>query len=252
MPRFDLLRRHLELQESQEHTAAMGVMILPPNKRLDPWLEWEAVTLEKQYASMMRGDWGATPRQFYTANSSFQKDDALRAGLFDATFRRAEDVELAYRMQDIGVGFQFLAEAVVYHEPNRSYADWLKVPWQYGQYDVVMWQKKERASILQKARNDFHRRQRVLRLAARLLVGRKLLLNGFISAAAISASLSARIGFRRPCRGLYSAIFNLQYWQGFCESTGGRAAFWGHLLGPESKTEWREADTQPEASPPAV
>ena len=35
MPQPDLLRRHLDVQESEDRTAAMGVMVLPPNKRLN-------------------------------------------------------------------------------------------------------------------------------------------------------------------------------------------------------------------------
>jgi glycosyltransferase involved in cell wall biosynthesis len=221
-----LIRRHLELHQSAEHYAATGVMSLPSDKRLAPWLEWEAVTLDKQYQAMIRGDWAPTPRQFYTANASFRRQDAAAAGLFDTTFRRAEDVEMAYRMQDLGVQFEFLPDAVVFHEPNRSYKNWLRVPLLYGRYDVVMW-RKGRENILRSVREEFaHYRPAPLRALARLLVGRRLLLNSFISVAGKLAAVAGAAGMGRVCRPLYSAIFNLQYWQGVSEELGGRKAFW--------------------------
>jgi glycosyltransferase involved in cell wall biosynthesis len=221
-----LLRRHLELHATGEPIAAMGVMALNSETRLKPWLEWDALTLDKQYQAMIRGDWRATPRQFYTANASFRRQDAIQAGLFDPQFRRAEDVELGWRMLALGVRFEFLPDAIVFHEPNRSYKNWLRVPWLYGHYDVMMFREKGLDHIMTSLRQDFDTRKPMLRSLARVLVGRRFLLQGFCSLATILASVVSSVGLRRPGRMLYSAIFNLQYWQGFCEAMGDRSAFW--------------------------
>jgi len=221
----DLLRRHIEAHQGRAHLAAMGVMLLPPEKQLRPWLQWEALSLDKQYRHLKQGNWRATPRQFYTANASFGRDDALRAGLFDPRFRRAEDIEFAYRLEDHGGSFQFLPDAVVHHDPNRTYQEWLRVPLQYGHYDVVMG-REGRRSVLRHAAWDYSRRQIALKVAARALVGRHRLVQGFNVAAAGIGSAASLIHMPRVSRAAYSAIFNLQYWQGLSEGLGGREAFW--------------------------
>ena len=58
--------------------------------------------LAKQYEAMDRGVYGATARQFYTGNASVARRHVIAAGGFDTSFRRAEDVELAYRLADRG------------------------------------------------------------------------------------------------------------------------------------------------------
>ena len=77
----------------------------PKGFEMAPWVRWEQEMLMKQYQAMLRGDWPATARQFYTGNASLRRSHLLAAGGFDEGFRRAEDVELAYRLADKGLGF---------------------------------------------------------------------------------------------------------------------------------------------------
>jgi glycosyltransferase involved in cell wall biosynthesis len=224
MPAPDLLRRHLEAHEGSRPMAIMGAMILPPGKRLAPWLEWEACSLDKQYQQMISGDWHASHRQFYTANASFPRLTALEAGLFDTTFRRAEDVEFAYRLELAGAGFDFLPEAVVYHEPDRTYEQWLRVPYQYGYYDYVMTTRKGPSWTLDNAARDLQGRQPAIRAAVRLLMGRDTLFKVSVKLAGFAAVLAARAGMHGVSRAAYSAIFNVSYWQGVRDGFGSRAA----------------------------
>lgn len=221
-----LLETHLEAHQKAEKLAATGIMALPVGGRLSGWLEWEARSLQKQYNAMILGTWQPTPRQFYTANASFRRSDALAGGLFDPTFRRAEDVEFAYRLGDIRVNFDFLPDAVVFHEPNRTYQQWLQVPYLYGHYDVVMARGKSRAVVLQNAFDEFHYRNRCLRGLAMVFVGRKVLLRSFIAVAKNLGEASHWAHAGIVSYSVYSAIFNLQYWQGICDDVGGRGKFW--------------------------
>ena len=72
------------------------------------WIRWEEEMLEVQYQAMLSGEYPCTPRQFYTANASLSRDRFLEVGGFDGTFKRAEDVEMAYRMRDRGASFVFV------------------------------------------------------------------------------------------------------------------------------------------------
>lgn len=226
VPDGRLLQIHLEAHQKEEKLAATGIMALPVGSRLSGWLEWEARSLQKQYNAMIRRTWRPTPRQFYTANASFRRSDALASGLFDPTFRRAEDVEFAYRLSDIGVNFDFLPDAVVFHEPNRTYQQWLQVPYLYGHYDFIMARGKGRAVVLQNACREFHDRNRCLQGLAMVLVGRKVLLRSFIAIAKRLGEASHWAHVGTVSYSAYSAIFNLQYWQGICEDVGGRGKFW--------------------------
>ncbi|MCR5660672.1 MAG: glycosyltransferase [bacterium] len=50
-----------------------------------------------------------------TSNASLSKEFLLEAGLFDVTFPRWEDAELAVRLKRIGVVRKFVLNAIVYH-----------------------------------------------------------------------------------------------------------------------------------------
>jgi GT2 family glycosyltransferase len=226
----DLLRRHLEAHETEPGVAVIGKMALAESARLSPWAAWEANALYKQYEAMLEGRWTPTPRQFYTANASLRRDALLAAGLFDPLFRRAEDVELAYRLRDNGLGFRFAPEAIVYHRPGRSYAAWRRMARRYGYYDVAMWRRRGRAHVMPVIGHEFvHQRNAALRFAARLLVGRRGLLAAFAAGASAAAYGAAAARLGGASRSAYSAVFNLLYWQGVCEALGSREAFWAGL-----------------------
>jgi len=240
-PAPDLLRVHLEAHAAAESPiAGIGVFALPAGAKLAPWAEWEFVGLQRQYAAMLRGDWAPTPRQFYTANSSVPRSAYLAAGMFDPLYRRAEDVELAYRLRDRGLGFRFLPDAVIYHRPARSFDSWQRMAWQYGFYDVLMWRQKNRRHVLRVIGHEFrHQRHPLLQRAARKLVGRRRLLYAATAIGGRAANAISALGARRLTMPLYSAVFNLLYWQGVAETLGGRARF---LEGLEA---WRQPERQP-------
>jgi glycosyltransferase involved in cell wall biosynthesis len=231
----DLVRKHYEAHARGGPLAAIGVMAPPPQKRLSPWLEWEARVLQQQYRDMLKGLWPATPRQFYTANASFRRRHAIEAGLFDESFKRNEDVEFAFRLEDLGVKFEFLPDVIVHHDPGRPYAAWLRMARQYGHYDVMLWRDKGRGHLLTLAGELAAERPAVLRLAAGILVGRERLLDAFTAGAGFAARVSSLL--RIPAYHLaYGAIFNLQYWQGLFDELGDRDQFRAVLQGRPSGT----------------
>jgi GT2 family glycosyltransferase len=175
---------------------------------------------------MLRGDWPPSPRQFYTANSSVPRWAYLAAGLFDPVFRRAEDVELAYRLQDLGLRFEFLPDAVIDHRPHRTFEGWQSIARQYGYYDVLMWRTKGREHILPLIGHEFrNNRPRSLQFLAKALVGRRDALNAALRLMGWTVRLSARTGLRRIAKPGLSAIFNLLYWQAVAEALGSRQSF---------------------------
>jgi glycosyltransferase involved in cell wall biosynthesis len=112
----------------------------PARARQEPvWVAWEHAMLGKQYESFASGAWPtAGPHHFYTGNSSLRRAHLLAVGGFDESFKRQEDVEMAYRMQrQCGVRFVFDSAPDGIHRPQRAFASWLKVAYEYGRLDVV-------------------------------------------------------------------------------------------------------------------
>ena len=119
---------------------------------MTPWVRWEQEMLMKQYRAMLRGDWAATARQFYTGNASLRRSHILAAGGFDEGFRRAEDVELAYRLANKGLDFVFNMQAVGMHFAERSFRAWLDMAYAYGRNDVIFARDRNQKWLLSAVR----------------------------------------------------------------------------------------------------
>jgi GT2 family glycosyltransferase len=225
VPEPTLIAEHLRLHQTDERAVVIGPLLAPAGFRLNPWTGWEEAMLEKQYRAMSARTWEPTPRQFYTGNASVRREHILKAGGFDASFRRAEDVELAFRFKDLGLHFYFNPEAKGWHHALRSLRSWLNIPTAYGWADVAM-SRSGREVILRRMAKEFLLRQRPLQRLARLCVGRAWLLRPVVGALLVTASLAAWTGQQGAAYGAYSAIFNLRYWQSVCAQLGGAPAFW--------------------------
>jgi hypothetical protein len=214
--------------------------MLPPRDWPRPaWVRWEEELLQIQYRELAEGKYPCTPRQFYTANASLSREQFLAVGGFDPEFKRAEDVELAYRMRDAGARFVFCEEAVVMHYASRSFAAWSRTPYQYGRYDVVMHRKGHEA--LACAAAEFHTRHYLNQLLAELCVGRKPVLHAAVAALRGVAYAAERVGAHRSAILALSGIFNMLYWQGASDEFGGARLVWRAIN--------ESADAGPLASP---
>jgi glycosyltransferase involved in cell wall biosynthesis len=234
IPQRDLLARHLAAQQAGAGVV-IGRMSPPAGVRQPVWAEWELRALERQYAQMEAGRWAVTPRQFYTANASVPREALLRAGLFDERFRRAEDVELGYRLEDLGLPFRFDGQAIVIHDTPRSLPSWLHTAAAYGEYDVVMWREGREHILWSMARELRFERNAVLRSAAHALVGRDRVMGALRIFAPAAITVAATLTPRRASLASCSAVFNLLYWHAAARALGGRSAFWRTLaqeLGP--------------------
>src|SRR5438067_1422217 len=99
--------------------------------------------------------------------SSFE--DVVAVGCFDERFTREEDVELAHRLAARGVSFHFLPEAVVHHDPDRTFEVWLNVAFDRGRKDVLLERELDPADRSLPA--EWHRRHRLNRMLARWSIG---------------------------------------------------------------------------------
>jgi GT2 family glycosyltransferase len=225
-PQAGLFEHHVAFHRGQRHAAAVGRMAAPPGARLPAWLEWEAALLERQYAWMRSGlhpvDW----RAFYTANASVRREDVLAVGGFDERFLREEDVELAHRLAARGVSFHFLNDAVVHHDPDRTFEVWLNVAFERGRKNVLLESELDPADRSLAA--EWGRRHRLNRMLARWSIGHEERTRFLVAALRRALAAPSPRARRLAC----SALFNVKYWAGVADASGLGAAVWEEGLRP--------------------
>ncbi len=233
VPVPDLIAAHMRLHGERSRRVVLGTMLTPPDARLSPWVAWEQAMLEKQYRAMTSGVWPATARQFYTGNTSLSRDLVTTAGGFDERFRRAEDIELAYRLDKLGVEFVFAPQAVGYHYAERSFASWLATPYIYGRNDIIFG-REHQIDLLGFVQREFGQRNRLTRWLVWLLLDRPRASAVALAMMPQLAYLAHRLFGERGSRPLYSAIFNLRYYQGVADELGGRDRFFAPVTAVEA------------------
>ncbi len=221
-----LVARHVaEHDRLGPRHVVIGPMLTPDDFPLSAWVAWEQAMLTKQYDAMARGDYGATDRQFYTGNASVARAELEALGGFDPTFRRAEDVELARRMADAGLGFAFDPEAIGFHYAERSFASWLQIARDYGANEVTFAARFGETQWFERIHHEWAPRHVLVRAAVRVAVLHPVLGRG-VEVALRAAALGP--GPTRPPRitalGL-SGLYNIAYFRGMSAAMGG-AAVW--------------------------
>ncbi len=139
-PTEGLVGEHLKCHDAENDLVVMGPLASLPRYR-QPWVAWEQAKLEAQYASMLRGDWAPTFRQFWTGNASVAREHVLAVGGFNDAFLRAEDVELGYRLHQRGLKFRFNPAARGLHHVERSLDGWVTAHRSYGRLEPEIFAK---------------------------------------------------------------------------------------------------------------
>jgi glycosyltransferase involved in cell wall biosynthesis len=230
VPTPRLVAEHASVHRGRRDLVVMGSMLGDARERT-PWLHWESVTLAKQYEAMEAGLFRPTPWQFYTGNASLLAEHVAQAGGFDPRYRRAEDIELGFRLERLGLTFAFHRGAEGRHISRRSYTAWLDVARQYGRNDVLFG-KVTRVISQTRKRHPYTRR------LIHWSIGHPRLRNAVTPAAKVAAVASSTAGMPGVSLAACSAIFNLHYWLGVEEALG--TAETQHLLAVI------EADEEPE------
>jgi len=223
VPAPQLLNEHLRVHADQgENVVVLGPMITPDDFDMAPWVQWEQAMLVKQYTAMADGKWDPSPRQFYTGNTSLRRSHLLSSGGFDTQFKRAEDVELAYRLADQGLRFLFNPQAVGYHYAQRSFASWLDIPYAYGRNDVIFASDKGQSWLLGAVWREYWARNVLVRTLTRLCLDRPILSRPMLKLLEAIASVSYKQNLKSLAAQAYSGIFNMRYYQGVADQLGGR------------------------------
>jgi hypothetical protein len=173
---------------------------------------------------MLRGEWAASPRQFYTGNASLHRSEITAVGGFDPTFRRAEDVELAFRLARQGLAFTFDYEAGAHHYAERSFQAWLSNAKAYGRNDAVMWRDGGVDWLYHTLCEEYQRRNPLIRVNTAVGLRLPPLQRAGERLAPTLATTLSRLGLSGIAQPLLSAVYNLAYYHDFLDELGHSSA----------------------------
>ncbi len=225
-PVSELIEEHLRFHSLYGDCAVViGPMLAPPDYEPSPWVNWELEKLAEQYNDMTKGKWAPTARQFYTGNTSLARRHLVESGGFDPTFRRAEDVELAYRLAQRGLKFFFNPRAVGYHYAVRSFTSWLAIPYAYGRNDVVFSRQGGQIWLISKVFEEFQTRHTIIQVLTRLCLDRPRVTALVMAFFAHVIQVGYQLKLKRLPEMACGALFNLRFYQGTADELEGRKAF---------------------------
>lgn len=226
VPAPQLIQEHRRMHACHgDNIVVIGPMLSPPGFEMSPWVRWMQERLAEQYAAMVGGAWAPTARQFYTGNASLARAHLVAQGGFDTAFRRAEDVELAYRLAEKGIQFLFNPDAIGYHFEERSFASWMSIPYAYGRNDVIFSREKGQPWLLERVLIEFEGRHPLVRGLTLLCLDRPQITNRITALLHKTLLLGKRLNIPTVDRFACSCLFNLQHYQGIADEMGGRASF---------------------------
>ena len=230
-----LVEQHLRAHGESTSSVVIGPMSNAPGFKYSPWVAWEQAKLYKQYRAMHDGVYTASFRQFYTGNASLPRELFLRAGGFDTTFRRAEDIELSYRLDQLGATFVFDETAMAHHFAERSFAAWITAADAYGRNDVTFARDHEQRWLIPVMAKEFKERNVATRSLVRACLTRPRL------AALASRTLRAIGGsswmIPRVSSFALSGLHVLTYYSGAASEYGDRVEFRAKLCACDDDVE---------------
>lgn len=216
-----LIERHVRHHADDSDTVVIGPMLdAGADFRYSPWVAWEQAMLHKQYGAMRRGDWAPSFRQFYTGNVSLPRTLLERSGGFDTFFLRAEDVELAFRLDALGVRWVFDETAEAFHFAERSLASWLATASAYGRNDIRFIRDHDHRWLVDGLAQDFANRNRLTRVLVLATLDRPRVAQWLIRAFIGAARVAGRVTNGVPTRQLLSAAYGMAYYRGAAEEIG--------------------------------
>ena len=210
------LAAHMSRHEELKDHVVIGPMLTPTDVKLSPWVAWEQHQLEKQYL-WFRSHPGVGDNNFYTGNASVARDALNAVDGFDVSFQRAEDVELAYRLEQYGQSFIFEQHARAFHYAERSLESWVQTAYNYG-CSSVRFARMGRIEFWSRMRNHFLQRHPIQRAVILMLTPRKRLNRLARSMLRIAALSLDRIGLRTVGGYVLSGLYGLNYYNGVSDS----------------------------------
>jgi GT2 family glycosyltransferase len=214
----ELLGRHRAALAAGGPVASLGPILPPPGQRVPAWIHWDADRMGREYERLARGQCSAGWTHLYTGNVGLRRADFQAVGGFDPRFARQEDIELGYRLAQLGCRFEFDPAAVVWHDSDRSLRTWTRIPASSALFDVLMDRLDPESDRLSTVRKDLGARHWALRMA------RCMTLVPAVQRSAVAAAIGAgrvlhAVRADRPALSAFSLVWDLTYTRALRDAT---------------------------------
>jgi GT2 family glycosyltransferase len=221
-----LIQAHVDAhQRHGDQAVVIGPMLNPPDHKKSSWVAWEQEMLNKQYTALDQHVYEATAIQFYTGNASVRTEHLQSVGGFDESFKRAEDVELAFRLADLGLRFHYERSAAGWHYAERQYDSWVEAARMYGRNAVIFARDRNQPWMYEFVRSSFSRQHpaiRMLILATSPPLGARLVRP---AVQRVAQRRSVRQRHNRPTRYALSCVYAIEFYGGVIDELGSVEGF---------------------------
>jgi GT2 family glycosyltransferase len=214
----ELIGRHRKALASGGLVVSLGPILSPPGRRMPVWTHWDADRVGRRYDRLISGERSPDWTYLYTGNVGIRRADFLAIGGFDLRFQRQEDIELGYRLAQLGCRFEFDPEAVVCHDSERSLRAWIQIPSASASFDVLMDRldpDSHRLSTLQKNLGARHWALRAARRFASFPPAQRVTVAAAIGAGRLLHAVRAD----RPALSAFSLVWDLEYTRALRDAT---------------------------------
>jgi GT2 family glycosyltransferase len=219
-----LLAEHIKAHRDHSDVVVLGQFSPDTSVRRTAWTRYEEVAQEKRYASLGRTEAPSAIR-LYTGNVSMPKAALEAAGGFDNTLPRNEDVDLGFRLQDLGFNFAYAPAASSLHCGYRDFDAWRTMPSLYGRLDVAIYRDRGFAGGLETIVACFHDRHLMNRVAVRLAILHAGLARALLRLFAWVGLTAYAMHLERISYLALSAVWNVLYWSGVRDGFRGNGPF---------------------------
>ena len=225
LPMPEMFASHVDLLKSDPSNVVLGKLMPWGKGARGGWNRWEERVYAKHYAAVESNKRPPSGRRLYSGNFAIWRENFIRAGGFDETLKRGEDVELGFRLERSGAKFHFSPGSAAYHRGYRPFNSWRNSAYLYGRTDVELALKRGHMQVLDEISRWYVRRHAAIRAVVKLsLVCGKPARSLMEGSLRVIGGVTHRIGLTKVSHACYSLIFNTSYWQGAADELGGRKA----------------------------
>jgi glycosyltransferase involved in cell wall biosynthesis len=224
VPTPDLVAEHVAAHRADPDAVVIG-HVSGPAAGSPPWVAWEEAEARAHYARLASGERRPGPRDFSSGACSVGSGLFHAVGGFPNAPAHGADHDLGYRLAEAGAVFYYRPAAECVRVGRESFEDWVGKARAYGQSDARLASDEGHVDLRGDIMRSFHQRRRPGRLLTRLSAAAPALEAPAIGLLHAGGLLTHRLGVSSATAALYSAIYDLAYWQALSAGVG-RPRFW--------------------------
>jgi glycosyltransferase involved in cell wall biosynthesis len=221
-----LIDDHRRLQSLLRNTVVLGEITAARVSR-SPWDAYDDAMRHKRQTALSTTE---QPSGIHSAgNLSIHRDLLAAAGGFRGSLPGNQEVELGYRLREMGAEFVFRGAASAEHRGSSDFRSWSDRQSMRGKLDVATYRQTPDGQGLDRLLACFHQRHPLSRALVGALLRRRKLAPTMIWWAGESGALAHRLGLAAISRAAYSVVANTLYWSGVRDALRGNVAFFSLL-----------------------